>query len=162
MRARRAGPIICAHRSAAVGAGPAGLVNWESSIASLSNGPCFLILERNLVVARDVMEALNDQDPQARIVVVRSLDEALRCTESLGSLTAAFLATPLEQVRDSGLGARVKALGGRVVLFDGRPSEVAAADPGWLTISRPFTGEVIQSAARRASLIFEAATARPH
>lgn len=97
------------------------------------------------------MEALSDESPQARIVSARSLDEAVTWSEDLPCITAAFLATPAEEIEVTGLGTRIEARGGRVILFDGA-SHGGGPSPRWQSIPRPFTSDIIQAAAREAWL----------
>lgn len=119
------------------------------SDSSMSQSPCFFVLEHNLFIARDVVEALSDQDPRPLVFSAGTLQSALVQIRRMPCVTAAFLASPLEEVRRSGLGAEIESRGGRVVLCGTQPQDERSQSRGWMYLPRPFTTDMIQAIARQ-------------
>lgn len=118
----------------------------------MTDHPCFLVLERNMVIAQDVVEALREHAPRAIVVSADSIVSAIRDISSLNHLTVAFVAAPAGAVQASGLGAAIEARGGQVVLCGTEVPEEGVELNGWRHLPRPFTSEMIQQAAREAAL----------
>jgi len=110
--------------------------------------PYYVVLESNIVIARDVAEALKEQAPGAIVVAADSIGAALDQVGTLPRVTAAFIAAPAQRLLASGLGAAIEARGGRIVLCGTDALEDGVAAPGWRRLPRPFTSAMVQAAAR--------------
>lgn len=118
----------------------------------MTDHPCFFVLERNMVIAQDVVEALREHAPNAIVVSAESIGAAIRQVGPLNRVTAAFVAAPAERVISSGLGAEIEARGGQVVLCGTDAPENGVQARAWLHMQRPFTSEMVQQVARDAAM----------
>jgi hypothetical protein len=97
--------------------------------------PVFVVVLRELLVARDIEMIIRSIAAEARVILARTLDEALAATPP-GPIKAAFVQAEAEDFAQSSLGRRVATDGGRTVLVGGEPRKTLPA--GWAELPFPF------------------------
>jgi hypothetical protein len=107
----------------------------------------FLLVEDQALVRLDIAQALLELFPEADIVEARGAAPALRSLERIARLTGAISGIGFETTRNSGLGARVTALGGWLICLDERHTDGILAE-GWHPLPQPFGTEDLQHLVR--------------
>lgn len=107
--------------------------------------PVFLVLERDTLIAEDIVASLKDMGPCKTVHVSDPEALAERLDDHI-HIAAAFLEMRLEQIVELGLDRRLADTGARVVLTIGEDDESVALARGWSMLIRPFTDEMIRAA----------------
>lgn len=118
---------------------------------SVESRRAFLVVEPDLLIARDLRETLEGLDPGASVVVATSAEEARAALEGLDRITAGLLSLPREALRSGEIPRAVEGRGGRVVVLDAAsPPEAGIEDQGrWIHTGRPFATGAIAEALHR-------------
>lgn len=113
------------------------------------DGIVFLVVEPDLLIARDLDESLRAGVPGAEVCHARGADEASEALDGIDHLAAAFLRLPREALDEGSIPREVEARGGRVVILDAPAAAPPATDDDWLYVGRPFGADAIPSVLRR-------------
>ena len=92
----------------------------------------------HILVALDITLTLADHAPQALVLQVRSVSEAMEAIRGFAKVAVAFLGFGPEEKGVSDLVNAVTSRGGRVVLV-GTNAEEAPLHPGWPVLIGPFS-----------------------
>lgn len=103
-----------------------------------------LILEKTPVISLDLFEMVADAAPHAAIHVVRSVADALRMLDALGSVELAFIGTTRAEPGAAEALPNLSRRVGRVVLTVDPARSAIAPEPGWHLVQRPFAPRCIQ------------------
>ncbi len=107
--------------------------------------PVFLVLERDTLIAEDIVASLKDMGP-CKTVHVSDPQALAEHLDDHIPIAAAFLEMRLEQIVELGLDRRLADTGARVILTIGEDDESVALARGWSMLIRPFTDEMIRAA----------------
>ncbi len=98
-----------------------------------------LILEPSRLVALDLVEAVQESEPDARLVVVANVDEAMRALRSIRRVDLAFVGLGQSELKSCEtrpfLLDRLK----RTVLTNGEAPAGPLSNRGWMSLPRPFS-----------------------
>ncbi len=125
--------------------------DFDPGAAETPQTPVFLVLERDLLIAADIVGSLQMMGP-CRAIEVRDAAEARETLAIEPRITAAFLALHFEQVLEAGLDEQLRRRGAHVVLTVGDIAEPAPLARGWSVLLRPFTDQMVRDKAREGSL----------
>ncbi|WP_080457063.1 hypothetical protein [Roseovarius sp. A-2] len=107
--------------------------------------PVFLVLERDALIAEDIMGSLADMGP-CRTIHVRDASEITPHLSAEPRVSAVFLEMPLTQVVVLGLDRRLAEHGAHVILTIGEDDAEHVQALGWGMLVRPFTDEMLREA----------------
>jgi len=105
--------------------------------------PVFLVLERDALIAEDIMGSLADMGP-CRTIHVSDASEITPHLSAEPSVSAVFLEMRLTQVLELGLDRRLAEHGAHVILTVGEDDAAHAHALGWGMLVRPFTDEMLR------------------
>ncbi len=97
--------------------------------------PVFVVVLREWLIARDIEMIIRGIATEARIILARTLDEAVAAMPQ-GRIKAAFVQADAHDFARSDLGRRVATDGGRTVLVGVDP--VKGLPEGWAELPYPF------------------------
>lgn len=97
--------------------------------------PVFVVVLREFLVARDIEMIIRDIVVEARVILARTLDEALAAMPQ-GRIKAAFVQVEAQDFAQSELCRRVATDGGRTVLVG--TNEATGLPAGWVELPFPF------------------------
>jgi hypothetical protein len=97
--------------------------------------PVFVVVLREFLVARDIEMIIRNIVAEARVILARTLDEAVAAMPQ-GRIKAAFVQVEAGDFAQSELGRRVATDGGRTVLVGVDPG--AGVPAGWTALAFPF------------------------
>lgn len=106
--------------------------------------PAYLIVQRQMLVAMDLVAAIEEFDPTASVITAASCAEALPAIHRLPRIAVAFVDRGPRAFADSALAREVAERGGRVVLMGSEAEDAAdsAGEPlGYPVLERPFSGD---------------------
>ncbi|WP_193139229.1 MULTISPECIES: hypothetical protein [unclassified Meridianimarinicoccus] len=106
-------------------------------------GPIFLVLERDHLVAEDMLGTLRHLGP-CRAIHLSSPDELFAYLQDGIQISAAFLEMRLAQLIDSPILQPLIDRGARIVLTVGEDDADRAEAQGWRMLARPFTDLMIR------------------
>ncbi|WP_306151770.1 hypothetical protein [Roseovarius sp. MMSF_3281] len=106
--------------------------------------PVFLVLERDILIAEDIVASLKDIGP-CQTVHVSDPQALIEHLSDYTRISAAFLEMRFDQMVELGLDRRLADMGARVVLTIGEDDESLALAHGWSMLVRPFTDEMIRA-----------------
>ena len=98
----------------------------------------FVVVVREVLIARDIEMSIRDLWAEAQIVPARTAQDALAAVPA-GPIKAAFVEMDVTEFGSTELGRRVAADGGRTVLV-GHEATTALPE-GWTALPFPFSGE---------------------
>jgi hypothetical protein len=107
--------------------------------------PVFLVLERDALIAEDIMGSLADMGP-CRTIHVSDASEITPHLSAEPAVSAVFLEMRLTQVLELGLDRRLAEHGAHVILTIGEDDAAHAHALGWGMLVRPFTDEMLREA----------------
>ncbi|WP_454274750.1 hypothetical protein [Roseovarius sp. MBR-154] len=107
--------------------------------------PVFLVMERDALIAEDIIGSLADMGP-CRTIHVSDATEITPLLSAEQRISAAFLEMRLEQVTALGLDRRLAEHGAHVILTIGEDDADHAQALGWGMLVRPFTDEMLREA----------------
>lgn len=115
----------------------------QSHRPGLTAAPVFLVLERDPLIAEDMVDSLQEILPCR---VLHANDESeIRCMlRGEDMISAAFLNLPFAQVVEMGLDEMLNAHGARIILTVGEDDQAEAVARGWGMLVRPFTQDMIR------------------
>jgi hypothetical protein len=102
----------------------------------------FVVILREFLVARDIEMIIRDFCSDARVVLARTLDDAMAALPS-GKIRAAFIQMDAKAFSDSEFSQRVASDGGRTVLVGLDVDE--AVPKGWATLRFPFVEQDVSA-----------------
>jgi hypothetical protein len=105
------------------------------NLCDRSPDPVFVVVLREFLVARDIEMIIRGMAAEARVILARTLDEAIAAMPQ-GRIKAAFVQVDPQDFAQSALGQRVATDGGRTVLV-GIESGVGLPK-GWAELPFPF------------------------
>jgi len=109
----------------------------------------YLIVLKQVLIARDLAETIAEHDPGARVVLAQTCAEALRLLDAVPEkVVLSFLSVSPENISGSALVNALSARGSRTVLM-GDDAENRGEAPGWWVLERPFTSEMVTNLLRR-------------
>lgn len=111
----------------------------------------FLVVEPDLLIARDLEEGLCGAVPGAVVRLARGAEEAMQLLAGMDRLAAAFLRLSREEITSGDLAREVQARGGGVVILDA-PIDGTDEGEGWVYTGRPFGMDAVPRALRRLGL----------
>lgn len=100
----------------------------------------FLIVVREVVVGQDLAETIAEDRPNARVIIVATLEDALVSLADVATLEIAFIAADPAVLESSRLTPALAARGGQVVLM-GVWADHPPATSSWKLLPFPFTTE---------------------
>ncbi len=106
----------------------------------------YLVVERDVVVATDLAEAILMSDPAAEVHLALGVAEAEALLDVLPPVGAAVVNASIAELRKTAFAARVERGGGRVVVLSGTETEDDKARSGWRFVRRPFSTDVVLAA----------------
>lgn len=112
----------------------------------LSTG-IIVIIERDIVIANDLMEMFQEHDPQARVRLCRTMAQGLGLVGEAERVRALITNLPPEQIKAAGLAELVLQRGGHIVVVSGR-EEPSEDDPRWIFVQRFLTSALIATILR--------------
>ena len=104
--------------------------------------PVFVVVLREWLVARDIEMIIRGIATEARVILARTLDEALAAIPP-GRIKAAFVQADAHDFARSDLGLRVAKDGGRTVLVGVDP--VKGLPEGWAELPFPFAEQDVSA-----------------
>ena len=107
--------------------------------------PVFLVLERNGVIAEDIIGCIEAAGPCRIIHATRAGQIAARL-DGEASLAAAVLEMRPGRVVETGLDKCLAARGARIILTMGEEEQALARARGWTMVLRPFTDQMLRTA----------------
>lgn len=107
--------------------------------------PVFLVMERDALIAEDIMGSLADMGA-CRTIHVSDSSEIAPHLSAEPRVSAVFLEMRLAQVQEMGLDRRLAAHGARVILTVGEDDADDAKALGWGMLVRPFTDDMVRDA----------------
>lgn len=105
--------------------------------------PVFLVLERDPLIAEDIMGSLRAIGP-CRVVRASDASGVDGLLRHEGRISAAFLDVRFAKVVEKQIDARLKAHGARIILTVGEDDQAQALSRGWGMLIRPFTEKMIR------------------
>ncbi|TAG13245.1 MAG: hypothetical protein EAZ40_14970 [Rhodobacterales bacterium] len=105
------------------------------NLSNRSSDPLFVVVLREFLVARDIEMIIRGMAAEARIILARTLDEAIAAMPQ-GRIRAAFVQIDPQDFARSSLGQRVETDGGRPVLVGVEPGD--RVPKGWAELPFPF------------------------
>lgn len=123
------------------------LMNNEMPETSHANPavPVFLVMERDPLIADDIVGSLSDMGP-CRTIHVSDSSGISPHLSAEAQVSAVFLEMRLAQVLELGLDRRLAEHGAQVILTIGEDDAERARALGWGMLVRPFTDEMIREA----------------
>ena len=119
----------------------------------VGGGRVYLVVEADVLIARDLYEILTERDDGAEVHLARGGAEAAAIAGALPRLSAAFVGLPGSEVAASGLADAVWARGGALVTLDGAARAIRfGPGPGRVTVPRPYTDRDVARVLERLSL----------
>ncbi len=112
--------------------------------------PIYLILEKDVVIAADLVETIEAREPGAEVHVATSCEAAGTLLDGLPPVGTAIVNAPLDEFVGSGLAARVEGAGGVVVALIGREGDAVPAGAGWTVVRRPYSSDDVLTGIDRA------------
>lgn len=110
--------------------------------------PVFLVLEREALIADDIIGSLRDIGP-CRIIHVDQPEDIEPGLQGEDQLAAAFLELRHDAVRAHGLDERLSALGAWIILTVGEDDQPIVQALGWGMLVRPFSDQMIRDLIRQ-------------
>lgn len=107
--------------------------------------PVFLVLERDPLIAEDIVGSLKDIGP-CETIRVSEVGELAQRLNTDRRISAAFLEMRYAQVVESGLDRHLADHGSRIILTIGEDDQQEALARGWGMLLRPFTDQMIRDA----------------
>ncbi|MEV8467193.1 hypothetical protein AB0T83_10425 [Fluviibacterium sp. DFM31] len=108
-----------------------------------ATGPVFLVLERDLLVAEDMLGTLRQLGP-CRAIHLANPQALLAYLQDGAHISAAFLEMRLCDLMDSPVLQPLRDRGARIVLTVGEDDAALAEAQGWRMLARPFTDWMIR------------------
>ena len=105
--------------------------------------PVFLVLEKDMLIAEDIIATLKAMGP-CRTIHVSSPDEIGAHLSVEARLTAALLEMQYAHVLEAGLDTHLAERGARIILTIGEDDMLHATERGWGMLVRPFTDQTIR------------------
>lgn len=106
--------------------------------------PVFLVLEKNPLVAADMIGTLTAEGP-CHIIHETSPKDVRGALRDVTRLDVAFLELDVDGLRQSTLAAEINRRGAHIVLTRGEDGYQAAQAAGWGMLIRPFTDQMLRS-----------------
>ncbi len=103
--------------------------------------PIYLILEKDVVVAADLVETIHAREPRAEVHVAASCAAAGALLDGLPPVGTAILNAALDETVGSGLAERIESAGGVIVALIGREEDAAPARARWTVVRRPYSSD---------------------
>lgn len=107
--------------------------------------PVYLVMERDMLIAEDIMGSLAEMG-SCRTIHVSDSSEIDPSLSAEPSVSAVFLEMRLSQVLEMGLDRRLAEHGVRIILTVGEDDADDAKALGWGMLVRPFTDEMVREA----------------
>lgn len=105
--------------------------------------PVFLVLEKDMLIATDIADALRAHGP-CRIVHLSDPAEMEMTLAAEPRLSAAILEMKFAQVEEAGLSDSLSSRTNRIVLTLGDTDGQDMLPSGWFMLVRPFTDDMIR------------------
>jgi hypothetical protein len=107
----------------------------------------FFIVEPQRLVQLDLSQAIREICPHADIAAAKSLRDAEPLLGDVERLTGAIIGIGVQELKDSGMGRRIEALGAWIICLNGRQTDAIVAQR-WHPLTRPFTSDAAQDLVR--------------
>ena len=107
--------------------------------------PVFLLLEKNTLIAADMIGTLEDEGP-CRIIHVTSPKHISGAMRGVPQLDVAFLELRVDRLAHSNLVTELNRRGAHIVLTRGETDQEKARAAGWGMLIRPFTDQMLRDA----------------
>ena len=106
--------------------------------------PVYLVLEKNTLVAADMIGTLKAEGP-CRIIHETGAEAVSGALRDVTRLHVAFLEMDVDGLRHSTLAAEISRRGAHIVLTRGEDGHQAAQAAGWGMLIRPFTDQMLRN-----------------
>lgn len=103
----------------------------------------FLVVERDVLVGQDLAQAITEDHPSAKVIVVPSLEDAVVAVADVDSIQIAFVGAEPQALSASPLAQGLAMRGGLVVLTGLWPERVHTP-AGWKMLPFPFTTDDVR------------------
>ncbi len=111
-----------------------------------SDEPVFLVMERDPLIADDIMGSLSSMGP-CRVILARNAGEVPKKLSGENRISAAFLDVCFETVLERGLDQTLSRYGARIILTVGEDDQARALARGWGMLLRPFSENMVRNVA---------------
>ncbi len=115
----------------------------ETSATTMNDQPVFLLLEKNPVIAADMIGTL-EACCDCRVIHVATLDEINHALAQTPTVAAAFLEMNFRELEASDLPMALNQSGARIVLTQGEAHEAEVERRGWHMLVRPFSDQMVR------------------
>ena len=105
--------------------------------------PFYTVTSTELFIGEDAAEAIRTYRPGAEVVVLSSVDEAVRAISGRPEVTASLVISPHESLSDSALVKLLEERNAALLLLTGTGSFDAATSCRTLSAELPFTNDTI-------------------
>ena len=121
------------------------------SVTKMNGHPVFLLLEKNPIIAADMMGTLK-ACCDCHVVHVVTSDEMAEALSWIPALTAAFPEMSFPKLDGSELHVALNQSGARIVLTQGEMHEDEVRQRGWHMLVRPFSDEMVRDILKKMQL----------
>lgn len=115
----------------------------ETSATNMNDQPVFLLLEKNPIIAADMIGTL-EACCDCHVVHVAMADEIDNALAQTPAVAAAFLEMNFRDLEASDLPMALNQSGARIVLTQGEAHEAEVQRRGWHMLVRPFSDEMVR------------------
>ncbi len=105
----------------------------------MTTPPVFLIIEANLIIAEDILEAIKEYAATAVVHIWKEVEATADSFAGLSNLRAIFLSLRTRSVVSLGLDQIIAQHHPAIIVLSGRDRDKNLVDADWLFLDRPFT-----------------------
>jgi len=121
----------------------------DATSKSCPTATLVVVVERDIVIAHDLCEMLQDNDPQADIRTCRTLAEARDTVLAHERIKALLTSATVAEIARAGIETLVFSRGGHIVVMSGSDPADLSSDSRWIFAQRILSPNVVAAIMRK-------------